>query len=123
MKRVALALAIAAPLFGCGPSFPTIDKAALLEAVAQVRVQTIKVSSYIPSDESLIAILTTELPMAETALSIAQQICAAVTASVPPLTPAQMSQPRLGDANPCPMVRGTCITGQFLADTPPAPAP
>lgn len=114
MKPVAASIVAALLVTGCGPSFPTIDGAALAEAVAQVRGHTIKICSYIPSDESVIAILTTSVPVLETALKVAQQICDAVTASVPPVSPAQMSEPRRGDANQCPMVRGVCITGQFV---------
>lgn len=114
MKRLAALIAVALPLAGCGPSFPTIDSAALAEAVAQVRVHTIKICSYIPSDQSVIAILTTSVPVLETALKVAQQICDAVTASVPAVSPTQMSEPRRGDQNQCPMVRGVCVTGQFV---------
>ena len=114
MKPIAASMAAALFVAGCGPSFPTIDGSALAEAVAQVRGHTIKICQYVPSDESLIGILTASSAVLETALNIAQQICDAVTAKVPPLSPAQMSEPRRGDQSQCPMVRGVCITGQFI---------
>jgi hypothetical protein len=112
MRRLA-ALVLAAPLMGCGPSFPTIDSAALAEAVAQVRGQTIKICNYFPSDSSLIGILTASHPVVESAYNLAKQICDAVTATVPAVNPAQMGGMREGDEDQCPMVRGVCITGRF----------
>jgi hypothetical protein len=123
MKRLA-ALILAAPLVGCGPSFPTIDSAALSEAVAQVRGHTVKICSYFPTNETVVNILTTN-DVLETAYNIAKQICDAVTEQVPPLEPAQMGQGKLGEKNECPMVRGVCIEGRFLkpeAQAAPAPA-
>ena len=115
MKRFLLALTLVAPLLGCGPSFPTIDGQALAEAVAAVREQTVKICRYFPSDESVIGILTSVHPVLETAHSIAKQICDAVTEALPPLSPVQMQNPRRGDDGQCPMVRGVCITGQFIS--------
>ena len=112
MKRLA-ALIVAAPLVGCGPSFPTIDSQALAEAVAQVREHTVKICNYFPTDSSVVSILTSAHPILESAYSIAQQICNAVTETVPPLEPAQMGQERLGDKDQCPMVRGVCVEGRF----------
>lgn len=122
MKRLA-ALLVAAPLMGCGPSFPTIDSAALAEAVAQVRGHTVTICSYFPSDSTLISILTASHPAVESAYNIAKQICDAVTASVPDIAPAQMGAQRQGDANQCPMVRGVCITGRFVDQPQPETAP
>jgi hypothetical protein len=115
MKRLAI-VAIVLPLAGCGPSFPTIDGSALAEAVAQVRGHTIQICNYFPSDSSLVAILTASSPVVETAYNIAKQICDAVTATVPPLSPAQEMSKRQGDENQCPMVRGVCITGRFIQE-------
>ena len=58
MKPIAASVVAALLLTGCGPSFPTIDGQALAEAVAQVRAHTIKICNYVPSDESVIGILT-----------------------------------------------------------------
>ena len=113
MKRLA-ALVVVAPLMGCGPSFPTIDSAALTEAVSQVQGYTVKICSYLPSNESVIGILTSAHPALETAYALATQICEAVTASAPAINPAQLGEERRGDENQCPMVRGVCVEGQFL---------
>ena len=111
-------------LTGCGPSFPTIDSEALNAAMAQVRGHTVAICQYLPTNESLIGILTASHPVTETAYNIAKQICDAVTASVPAVNPAQMGEKRQGEENQCPMVRGVCITGRFVdEDTQPAPAP
>jgi hypothetical protein len=113
MKRLAL-IAVVLPLAGCGPSFPTIDSAALAEAVAQVQKHTVQICAYLPSNNSVVSILTASNPIVETAFAIATQICNAVTATVPPLAPAQMGEKRLGEERQCPMVRGVCIDGQFI---------
>ena len=115
MKRFAT-VPIVLLLTGCGPSFPTIDGEALQEAISQVRGHTVTICNYFPSDNSLVAILTASSPIIETAYNIAKQICDAVTATVPPLSPAQEMSKREGDSNQCPMVRGVCITGRFLQE-------
>lgn len=113
MKRLAIA-AVILPLAGCGPSFPTIDSQALSEAVAQIQKHTVQICAYLPTNNSVVGILTASNPIVETAYNIAKQICDAVTATVPPLEPAQMGEKRLGEERQCPMVRGVCIDGQFL---------
>ena len=113
MKRLAL-MFVVLPLAGCGPSFPTIDSAALAEAVSQVQKHTVQICAYLPTNNSVIGILTASNPIVETAFSIATQICDAVTATVPPISPAQMGEKRLGDDRQCPMVRGVCVEGQFV---------
>jgi hypothetical protein len=112
MKRP-IVLSLTVMLAGCGPTFPTVDAAALREAVAQVQGYTVEICQYLPTNATVVDILTTS-DVLETAYKIASQICSAVTEVVPPLSPAQMQQPRLGDAEQCPMVRGICIEGRFL---------
>jgi hypothetical protein len=114
MKPITASVVATLFLTGCGPSFPTIDSAALAEAVAQVQKHTVQICSYLPSNNSVVSILTASNPIVETALAIATQICTAVTATVPPLSPAQMQEPKRGEQSQCPMVRGVCIEGQFL---------
>jgi hypothetical protein len=114
MKPIAASIAASLLVAGCGPSFPTIDSQALAEAVAQVQKHTVQICSYLPSNNSVVGILTASNPIVETAFAIATQICEAVTATVPPITPTQMQEPKRGDQNQCPMVRGVCIEGQFI---------
>jgi hypothetical protein len=117
MKPIAASVVASLFLTGCGPSFPTIDSAALAEAVSQVQKHTVQICSYLPSNNSVVSILTASNPIVETAFAIATQICNAVTATVPPVTPTQMQEPKRGEANQCPMVRGVCIEGQFIQPT------
>lgn len=121
MKPVAASLGAVLLLTGCGPSFPTIDSQALAEAVAQVQKHTVQICQYLPTNNSVIGILTASNPIIETAFNIAKQICDAVTATVPPLAPAQMGEKRLGDDRQCPMVRGVCVEGQFIQKNETAP--
>src|SRR5262245_58243345 len=112
MKKI-VALSLTFALAGCGPSFPTIDTAALREAVAQVQAKTVQICQYLPTNETVVAILTSS-DILETAYNIASQICHAVEEKVPPLSPTQMQEPRMGDEGQCPMVRGVCIEGRFI---------
>src|SRR5262245_17401851 len=117
MKRViAISLAGALALAGCGPSFPTIDSEALKEAVAQVQGYTVQICRYLPTNDSVIGILTSSNDILETAFAIAQQICNAVTERVEAVNPAQAQEPQLGEENQCPMVRGVCIEGRFVPE-------
>jgi hypothetical protein len=113
MKRLAT-VPVVLLLTGCGPTFPTIDGVALREAVAQVQAATVQACQYLPTNETVVAILTTG-EVLETAYNIARQICDAVTETVSAVGPAQMQEPRLGDADQCPMVRGVCVEGRFIA--------
>jgi hypothetical protein len=112
MKRLAIGATLL--LTSCGPSFPTIDSSALAEAVSKVQNETVKICSYLPSNNSVVSILTSFHPALETAYAIANQICTAVTATAPPVNPAQLGEKRAGDEQQCPMVRGVCIEGQFV---------
>lgn len=112
-KRIAsIALAALLALTGCGPTFPTIDSAALREAVAQVQAATVEICKYLPTNETVVGILTQTHAVVETAYAIAQQICSAVTEVAPPPL---VQNRRLGDEEQCPMVRGVCIEGRFVA--------
>jgi hypothetical protein len=121
MKRLpAYPLAVTLALAGCGPSFPTIDSQALREAVAQVQAATVQACNYLPTNQTVIGILTGTHAVVETAIAIAQQICAAVQETAPPEL---IQNRRLGDEDQCPMVRGVCIEGRFLTKPAAEPGP
>ena len=109
-QMIAIPLAATIALTGCGPTFPTIDSAALREAVAAVQANTVEICQYLPTNESVVSILTAS-DILETAYQIATQICNAVTEAAPPPL---VQNPRLGDEDQCPMVRGVCIEGRFI---------
>ena len=118
MKRAAFAIALF--VAGCGPTTPTIDEAAIDAVVAQVKGHTIEICQYLPTNETVVNIITASSPVIEGAYNIAKAICDAVTADTGSLMdPAQMGTSRAGDKTTCPMVNGVCIEGQWINKTKP----
>lgn len=92
-------LAVLSPLLvGCGGGELTLS-----EKVAEVRAKTTEICSYLPTVNSVAAMISAANPAVVTVGAIAQAICNAVTNPQQSLLKSE-----------CPTVNGVCVEGEFI---------
>jgi hypothetical protein len=101
------ALALSVALGSCGTTGGSVT-ITVNDVVAKVQAIAVKVCGFLPTASTVINIVSAGSPIAATAESIAQSICAAVSA-VPKLG-ARLS----GAAPPVIMVNGVQVHGRFV---------
>jgi hypothetical protein len=111
MRRVLLALALAASLSGCAALsqiFPTGTTGANI--VLDTQNAAVAICGFLPTAETVAGIIATGNPILQTASTVANAICAAVA----PKTPVTQSVRHTVRVAPVPTVSGVPVYGQFI---------